>query len=176
MMPCGAMIWWIGFMTLVGWHATAIDSASTLECHRRLYTYRAMQTDSRGLSCWDSLSVMSCWGRCDSNEISDWRFPYKRSYHPVCMHASRTPKTVILRHCDYGVESGTNRYEYLEATSCKCQACSSSDTSCEGLRYRGERSQSPLNTNTILEIDQNQSNDENEDHHFEDTYANNNVY
>ena len=44
--------------------------ASTLECHRRLYAYKVTKTDSAGRVCWDTISVMSCWGRCDSNEVS----------------------------------------------------------------------------------------------------------
>jgi hypothetical protein len=52
-------------------------------CQKRLYTYRVSQVDSNGKECWDDLSVQSCWGRCDSNEISDWKFPYKKSHHPV---------------------------------------------------------------------------------------------
>jgi hypothetical protein len=44
--------------------------ASTLECHRRLYAYKVTKTDSAGRICWDMINVMSCWGRCDSNEVS----------------------------------------------------------------------------------------------------------
>ncbi|XP_018562783.1 thyrostimulin beta-5 subunit [Anoplophora glabripennis] len=116
------------------------DAAITLECHRRLYTYRVTQTDENGRQCWDTISVMACWGRCDSKEISDWRFPYKKSTHPVCVHYGRNRAFVTLRHCEEGVLKGTDHYEYLEADDCKCQLCSSSDTSCEGLRYRPHRS------------------------------------
>ncbi|XP_055379260.1 thyrostimulin beta-5 subunit [Condylostylus longicornis] len=115
---------------------TIIDSAPTksaLGCHTRLYTYRVSQTDSQGRECWDYVSVMSCWGRCDSSEISDWKFPYKKSFHPVCVHAHRTKAFAILRHCHPDVEPETNRYEYLEAKSCHCHTCSSTDNvSCEG--------------------------------------------
>ncbi|XP_069674022.1 thyrostimulin beta-5 subunit [Periplaneta americana] len=114
--------------------------ASTLECHRRVYAQKVTKTDSAGRECWDVVKVMSCWGRCDSNEISDWRFPYKRSFHPVCLHDSRAVNTVTLRNCQEGVEPGTERYEYLEALSCRCMVCKSSEASCEGLRYRGQRS------------------------------------
>lgn len=44
--------------------------ASTLECHRRVYAYKVTKTDSAGRICWDVINVMSCWGRCDSNEVS----------------------------------------------------------------------------------------------------------
>jgi len=29
------------------------------------------KTDSAGRKCWDLVNVMSCWGRCDSNEVRD---------------------------------------------------------------------------------------------------------
>ncbi|XP_031630340.1 thyrostimulin beta-5 subunit [Contarinia nasturtii] len=110
-----------------------VQSASppTLGCHRRLYTYRITQADKNGRKCWDDVSVWSCWGRCDSREISDWKFPYKKSYHPVCVHAGRSKAVATLRHCDFGAHPETTRYEYLEANGCNCQTCSTSDTSCE---------------------------------------------
>lgn len=40
-----------------------------LGCHLRLYTYRVEQSDSTGRVCWDNVSAMSCWGRCDSREV-----------------------------------------------------------------------------------------------------------
>jgi hypothetical protein len=46
-----------------------VDMANTLGCHRRLYRYKVTQSDSAGRSCWDNVNVMSCWGRCDSNEV-----------------------------------------------------------------------------------------------------------
>jgi len=73
-------------------------------------------------------------------QISDWRFPYKRSFHPVCLHDARAVSSVTLQNCEEGVEPGTERYEYLEALSCRCMVCKSSEASCEGLRYRGQRS------------------------------------
>lgn len=117
--------------------AQVIDPSSTLDCHRRVYSYKVSKTDSQGRQCWDTINVMSCWGRCDSNEISDWRFPYKRSYHPVCLHDGRELTAVTLNNCEEGVEPGTERYEFLQAVSCRCLVCKSSEASCEGLRYRG---------------------------------------
>ncbi|XP_065167472.1 thyrostimulin beta-5 subunit-like [Atheta coriaria] len=111
-----------------------------LDCHRSTYTYRVTQSDAVGKQCWDTVTVMACWGRCDSNEISDWRFPYKKSSHPVCVHYGRSQAVVQLRHCEEGASEDARRYEYLEAAGCRCQLCSSSDTSCEGLRYRPHRS------------------------------------
>ena len=47
----------------------AINPISTLQCHRRQYTYKVQQRDSLGRRCWGVINVMSCWGRCDSNEV-----------------------------------------------------------------------------------------------------------
>ncbi|XP_059617085.1 thyrostimulin beta-5 subunit [Phlebotomus argentipes] len=116
--------------------STVLDTAAsakvaTLGCHRRVYTYRVTQTDHKGRECWDVVSVMSCWGRCDSNEISDWKFPFKRSYHPVCVHAGRSPAVAVLKNCHPDAEPETRRYHYTEAIACHCQTCSTQDTSCE---------------------------------------------
>lgn len=97
---------------------------ASLRCTRRLYTYRISQSDSAGRECWDHVSVWSCFGRCDSTEISDWKFPYKRSYHPVCVHAGRAKAVAYLRQCEEGVEPETRRYEYMEAVACNCQVSS----------------------------------------------------
>lgn len=77
--------------------------------------------NSAGHECWDHVSVWSCWGRCDSREISDWKFPYKKSYHPVCVHAGRSKAVAMLRFCHPLADPETRRYEYLEANSCHCQ-------------------------------------------------------
>ncbi|PSN47145.1 hypothetical protein C0J52_17460 [Blattella germanica] len=125
--------------------------ASTLDCHRRVYAYKVSKTDSAGRICWDKellirekLDVQPNVGykssQWDKTKISDWRFPYKRSYHPVCLHDNRSVKEVTLRNCEEGVEPGTEVYEYLQAESCRCMVCKSSEASCEGLRYRGQRS------------------------------------
>lgn len=76
---------------------------------------------STGHECWDHVSVWSCWGRCDSREISDWKFPYKKSYHPVCVHAGRSKAVAMLRYCHPSADPETRRYEYLEANACHCQ-------------------------------------------------------
>lgn len=47
----------------------AVNPESTIECHRREFTFRAMQTDENGKQCWDLVTAMSCWGRCDSGEV-----------------------------------------------------------------------------------------------------------
>ncbi|XP_034100863.1 thyrostimulin beta-5 subunit isoform X2 [Drosophila albomicans] len=102
-----------------------------LGCHRRLYTYRVTQSDFQGRECWDNVSVWSCWGRCDSSEISDWKFPYKRSFHPVCVHAQRQPSVAILKNCHPDATDSIRKYKYMEAVNCHCHTCSTEDTSCE---------------------------------------------
>ncbi|XP_039284787.1 thyrostimulin beta-5 subunit-like [Nilaparvata lugens] len=111
-----------------------VDPSSTLDCHRRVYNHKVSKADSQGRLCWDTISVMSCWGRCDSNEISDWRFPYKRSFHPVCLFDSREIAVAKLSNCDPDVEPGTELYQFQQALSCRCLVCKSSEASCEGLR------------------------------------------
>lgn len=69
-----------------------------------------------------------------------YRFPHKISHHPVCIHSGRTKSVARLRYCEAGVTPGTERYEFMEAESCRCQACSSTNTSCEGLKYNAHTS------------------------------------
>lgn len=107
------------------------EEGERLGCHRRKYSFRVTQTDQMGRTCRDVVSVKSCWGRCDSNEISDYKFPFKRSYHPVCVFSGRVASVATLRYCDPDVAPNTNQYHYMEATACKCQTCTSFDTSCE---------------------------------------------
>ncbi|XP_054706885.1 thyrostimulin beta-5 subunit-like [Uloborus diversus] len=102
-----------------------------LECLRREYTLRAVKTDLKGRHCWDTLKVATCWGRCDSFEIPDWRFPYKISYHPVCVHDRKVLRRVMLRNCEIGADRELALYEFLEAESCTCRLCNSSDTFCD---------------------------------------------
>ena len=42
---------------------------ATPTCFRRPYTFKVNQEDSEGRSCWDVVTVTSCWGRCSSNEV-----------------------------------------------------------------------------------------------------------
>lgn len=46
-----------------------IDPRFTLQCHRREYTFKAVRYDESGRKCWQFVTVMSCWGRCDSGEV-----------------------------------------------------------------------------------------------------------
>ena len=140
----------------------------TFSCVKRLYSFQVSQQDSEGRSCWDTVNVVSCWGKCDSSEvmlalrtqtlelifwvnfrdiffqfhfkIGDWRFPFKRSRHPVCMHDEIQLQQHILNNCDPDVEPGTEVYTAIEAVSCKCQICKPETSACQGLQYRGTRS------------------------------------
>lgn len=67
---------------------TFLDSSNTLQCHTRQYTFRVTQVDENGRKCWDTLSVMACWGRCDSNEVSNifnkQTYSFKNNYFFFC--------------------------------------------------------------------------------------------
>uniref|UniRef100_A0A2H1X2Q7 SFRICE_011744 n=1 Tax=Spodoptera frugiperda TaxID=7108 RepID=A0A2H1X2Q7_SPOFR len=115
------------------WALMCTGASLTGRCKVKRHTHKAMQTDLNGRRCWDDVKITGCGGYCLSYEISDWQFPYKQSHHPVCVHGDRKHASVKLRHCDPGVQPGTDIYHYVEATSCRCQACSSEDTSCEWL-------------------------------------------
>lgn len=41
-----------------------------LKCERTPYIYRVTQTDENGKTCWDTIKVLACRGRCDSNEVT----------------------------------------------------------------------------------------------------------
>ncbi|XP_075526908.1 thyrostimulin beta-5 subunit-like [Dermacentor variabilis] len=116
----------------------AVDTLTTLNCHRREYWFRAARTNANGSRCWDDVTVMSCWGGCGSREIADWRFPFKKSFHPVCTYGSGKLVRAQLRFCDpedLDERDELRSYEYYEALSCLCQVCDSSWTSCEGFRH-----------------------------------------
>ncbi|KAH7939030.1 thyrostimulin beta-5 subunit [Rhipicephalus sanguineus] len=127
-----------GPVVVGGGGGDAVDTLTTIECHRREYSFRATRTDANGNRCWDDVTAMSCWGRCDSGEIADWRFPFKKSFHPVCTYGSRKLVRTQLRFCDpddLDERDELRVYEYYEALSCSCQVCDSTWTSCEGFRH-----------------------------------------
>ncbi|XP_055945858.1 thyrostimulin beta-5 subunit-like [Argiope bruennichi] len=124
------------FIVLVEASVDSSDPYSTfknvLQCLRREYTLRASRSDDFGRRCWDVIRTTSCWGRCDSFEIPDWRFPYKISIHPVCMHDQKILRKVRLRHCDPpDTDDELRIYEYYDAATCSCGVCNSSDTFCD---------------------------------------------
>lgn len=67
---------------------TLIQASELLGCNMQQHKHKVKQTDSRGRICSGEVNVLICKGRCDSKEISDWKFPYKRAFHPVCLHVS----------------------------------------------------------------------------------------
>lgn len=93
--------------------------------------FPSTESDSKGFTCTDTITVNACWGRCDSKEISDWKFPFKKSHHPVCVHSGRTKVSVMLQNCDENAGMEARKYDYMEAIACSCQICSTKDTSCE---------------------------------------------
>ncbi|XP_063701624.1 glycoprotein hormone beta-5 [Culicoides brevitarsis] len=103
-----------------------------LGCELFEYEHAVEQVDSQGRKCWGKVLVNSCIGRCDSKEISDWKFPHKKAFHPVCLHAEKVLRTHNLPNCEENAEPGTNIYEYVEAKSCKCQICSPEKANCIG--------------------------------------------
>lgn len=46
-----------------------IDSLNALDCNQKPYTFQVSNTDVNGRTCSGRIKVMSCWGRCDSNEV-----------------------------------------------------------------------------------------------------------
>ncbi|KPM03655.1 hypothetical protein QR98_0020890 [Sarcoptes scabiei] len=104
----------------------------TLDCHERSFTFKAIQTDPKtGLQCRDYIKLLSCWGRCNSGEISDYRFPYKRSFHYVCIHNFIERKAFKLTDCDPGAPEHLQWYRTVVAKSCVCRQCESSMANCE---------------------------------------------
>lgn len=135
-------------------------------CHKRLYTYRvtreilsfnqqfsrcnifsSTESDAKGNSCYDTISITACWGRCDSKEASDWKFPFKKSHHPVCMHSGRVRTSVMLRNCDPDAGLEARKYDYMEPVGCSCQTCSSADTWCESPQQlqKGHKANNDIN-------------------------------
>lgn len=48
---------------------SAIEAENTIACHRREFTYKVIRKDKLGRKCSGYVKAMSCWGRCDSNEV-----------------------------------------------------------------------------------------------------------
>lgn len=83
-------------------------------------------------------------------QIPDWRFPYKISYHPVCMHDQKVLRRVHLRHCDPGADEELRVYEFYEALTCSCKVCNSSDTFCD---WRNHIPMGPIPHKAIGHVD-----------------------
>ncbi|XP_041988171.1 thyrostimulin beta-5 subunit [Aricia agestis] len=102
-------------------------------CSKLTHVAQAERFDDNGLRCYDNVKVHMCGGKCESSEISDWEFPFKKSHHPVCVYGARHLLMVRLRHCDTGVTPGTDVFRYVTAEDCRCKMCSSQKTNCEWL-------------------------------------------
>ncbi|KAH9380456.1 hypothetical protein HPB48_008795 [Haemaphysalis longicornis] len=66
----------------------AVNTLTTLECHRREYSFRATRSDAKGNRCWDDITAMSCWGRCDSGEVG--QPSYSPALSPCCRRSAFT--------------------------------------------------------------------------------------
>ena len=102
-------------------------------CEKLPYTFNVEQMDEKGFRCQGSITVNACYGRCQSKEIADWKFPFKRAYHPVCVTGPTGVTKVIttLTNCDPEASLEASRYEYSEPIECVCKICTSINTSCE---------------------------------------------
>ncbi|XP_071162322.1 thyrostimulin beta-5 subunit-like [Mytilus edulis] len=113
----------------------SFDFDSMLACFRREYNFRATKPfitrHGLVLPCSDIITVYSCYGRCDSSEIADYKIPYKISNHKVCTYGDVQKRTVTLTNCHPLHPDPT--YEVFDATFCSCKSCSSDSTSCENL-------------------------------------------
>ncbi|KAK6182397.1 hypothetical protein SNE40_010100 [Patella caerulea] len=111
-----------------------IDPSTTLGCHIRHYTQEIIKPwfdeDGNLHPCVGFFQVDSCWGRCDSNEIGDFKMPFKISNHPVCTYAGRTRRIVTLDHC---IGHPEPEVELFDASRCECRRCNSEFESCENL-------------------------------------------
>lgn len=73
---------------------------------------------------------------CTIFQTTDWRFPFRKSTHPVCIHDARERVNITLRNCDKMAYPSTKTIEILQALSCKCSTCKSSEASCEGIHEK----------------------------------------
>lgn len=101
-------------------------------CEKTPYKFSVEQVDENGYRCQGLITVNACYGRCQSKEIADWKFPYKRAHHPVCVTSSGVVQKVeTLENCDPEASLEARRYEYSEPIDCVCKMCTSINTSCE---------------------------------------------
>lgn len=116
-------------------------AASTLACHESHYEYIYNNTlispTGTVYHCMGPVRVLSCWGRCDSQEVPDYRMPYTVPNHPVCTFSTRRTARVRLAYCH--PDHPNPEVEVVEAGGCACMPCSSTDTSCLSLPW-GEKS------------------------------------
>lgn len=72
---CSTVMW----SSVVGQLSAAeIGTPNALDCKQKMYEFAVSNTDVNGRTCFDKIQVMSCWGRCDSNEVTlvDYTYTY----------------------------------------------------------------------------------------------------
>lgn len=109
------------------------NKETQLECNKRQYTFKAVKRDDLGNKCSGILKATICYGSCDTGEIADWIFPFKKSIHKVCSHGQRVRRRVILPECSSSsVDPSLREYHYVDAKTCVCQKCNPAETTCLG--------------------------------------------
>lgn len=71
-------------------------------------------------------------------QFPDYKFPFKKSFHHVCIHDTMSERKIRLKNCyppDVDKKDNLRVYQYVEAKTCKCSRCSTSIASCEGLGH-----------------------------------------
>ncbi|ELU07048.1 hypothetical protein CAPTEDRAFT_61565, partial [Capitella teleta] len=101
-------------------------------CHTRPYTYLASQpwVNKFGeiLHCNGTITVNACLGSCESQEIPDYRMPYKLSRHPVCTFGEVRVRGFLLHNCH--ADHPDPFHITHEALSCRCKQCDPKTTRC----------------------------------------------
>lgn len=115
--------------------ATEASDSNAMQCNMRVFTYRATKRDELGNECTGMVKAAICYGGCDTGEIADWLFPYKKSIHKVCQHGRRIKRRVLLDECNSDsieLMADLRQYYYVDALDCVCKKCTSVDTTCLG--------------------------------------------
>ncbi|KAL5273104.1 gpb5 family protein [Megaselia abdita] len=99
------------------------------ECQKGMSLLRITKSDNRGRECCDYGNETSCISRCDSINISDYKYIYKKSLQKICEDIALQTAVAFLRNCHRDAGEEAKRYEYSEPV--ECQSCNSSDTEFE---------------------------------------------
>ncbi|KAK3093509.1 hypothetical protein FSP39_016608 [Pinctada imbricata] len=121
------------------YHGDFISAVLNLEemtnCYVRDYRFQASKPfvtkSGYVLPCSDVITVKSCWGRCDSSEIADYKIPFKISNHPVCTYSGAKKRIVRLQNCH--PLHPDPYYVIYDASKCACRTCNPEYISCENL-------------------------------------------
>lgn len=121
--------------------SSAAAADSPMECKLKRYKFTASKVDQFGNKCSGEVVATICYGGCDTGEIADWLFPYKKSIHKVCRHGQRVRRRKLLTDCEWAgseapVDPQLREYHYVDAASCVCKKCTSIDTTCLGTMSR----------------------------------------